>query len=162
MRFTPRGGCGTQNAVMKINFKNLFAVLLAAVVLPGGNALAAEPISKSTTSKSPTNKSTASATTLTKAQITAIDKDELTFTVAGATGQKDLVIQLTSQTRIFRGKSNATTADLKVGQKISGSLRKSAAGKLEAVRLQLEDTKSATSGDEKSAPKNTKPAPKKS
>ena len=141
---------------MKTIYKKLSAMLVAAVVLAGGDALAATAASKSTTSKS-----TASSTALTKAEITAIDKDELTFTVAGAKGQNGRVIQITSQTRIFRGKRNATTADLKVGQKVSGSLHKGTAGKLEAVRLQLEDAKSDFVGEEKPAPKTTKPAPKK-
>lgn len=156
MRFTPGDGSGTQSVVMKTHFKNICAGLLTAVVFASGAAWAAEPASKPTTSKS-----TASATTLTKGEITALDKDELTLTVAGAKGQKDQVIQITSQTRIFRGKSNATTADLKVGQKISGSVKKSAAGKVEAVRLQLEDAKANSKTDDKPAAKSTKPAPKK-
>ena len=99
----------------------------------------------------------ASATSLAKAEIVAIDKDNLTITVDGSKGQKDQVIQITSQTRLFLGKKNATTADLKVGGKVSGSLRKGAGGKLEAVRLSLDDGKV----EEKPAVKATKPAPKK-
>ena len=134
---------------MKNTIIGLFA-LLCAIVLGCGDAVAAA--------------SSQSAATLAKTEILAFDKDNLTLTVAGKTGPKEQVIQITSQTRLFLGKKNATTAELKVGQKISGSLHKGAAGKLEAVRLQLDDgkvdDKPAVKGD-KPTSKSTKPTPKK-
>lgn len=134
---------------LKTSIIGLFA-LLCAGVLGCGNAVAAT--------------ASHSSSTLAKSEIVAFDKDELTLTVAGAKGQKDQVIQITSQTRLFLGKKNATTSELKAGQKVSGSLRKGAAGKLEAVRLQLDDAKAddkpAAKGD-KPTSKSTKPAPKK-
>ena len=135
---------------LKNTIIGLFA-LLGAVVLGCGDAVAAA--------------ASHSSSTLAKSEIVAFDKDELTLTVAGAKGPKEQVIQITSQTRLFLGKKNATTSELKVGQKVSGSLHKGAAGKLEAVRLQLDDAraddKPAAKGD-KPTSKSTKPAPKKS
>lgn len=145
----PAAAAVHRTALMKNTIIGLFA-LLCAGVLGCGDAVAA------TASHSPS--------TLAKSEIVAFDKDELTLTVAGAKGQKDQVIQITSQTRLFLGKKNATTSELKVGQKVSGSLHKGAAGKLEAVRLQLDDgkvdDKPAVKGD-KPTSKSTKPAPKK-
>ncbi len=135
---------------MKNTIIGLFT-LLCAVVLGCGEAVAAA--------------AGHSSSTLAKSEIVAFNKDELTLTVAGAKGQKDQVIQITSQTRLFLGKKSATTAELKVGQKVSGSLAKGAAGKLAAVRLQLDDGKAddkpAVKGD-KPTSKSTTPAPKKS
>lgn len=132
---------------MKNTITSLFA-LLCAVVLGCGDAVAAT--------------ASQGAVTLAKAEILAIDKDNLTLTVAGKTGPKEQVIQITSQTRLFLGKKNATTSELKVGQKVSGALHKGATGKLEAVRLQLDDAKADAKTDDKPAAKGSKPTSKSS
>ena len=146
-RLHPAAAAVHRTALMKITITGLFA-LLCAVVLGCGDAVAAA--------------ASQSAATLAKAEILAIDKDNLTLTVAGKTEPKDQVIQITSQTRLFLGKKNATTSELKVGQKVSGSLHKGKTGKLEAVRLQLDDAKADAKPDEKPAAKGSKPTTKSS
>ncbi|HEV8540759.1 MAG TPA: hypothetical protein VGR78_00065 [Verrucomicrobiae bacterium] len=50
---------------------------------------------------------------------------------------KNRVILLTSETRIERNGTATTFADAKTGEKVSGTVRKNAAGKEEAVKVYL-------------------------
>jgi Cu/Ag efflux protein CusF len=117
--------------------KRILSLLTAAAVLACGNAFAA-------------SKAAASTGTLAKSEIKSIDKEAMTITVVSAKDQKEKTLQITSKTRLFRGKKNATTEDLKVGDKISGAVRTSGST-VEAERLVID-----AAGD------TAAPAPKKS
>lgn len=69
-----------------------------------------------------------------KGTIKAFDKVAMSITLEG---EKAQTIYITSQTRIFKDGQPATTDAVTVGERVSGSVREGAEGKLEAVILRL-------------------------
>ena len=67
-----------------------------------------------------------------RGELKAIDQKGKTFTIG------ERVFLITSETKIKKGETPATTADLKVGDQVTGQY-KDAGGKLEAVSVYLKE-----------------------
>ncbi len=85
--------------------------------------------------KGTTTKARANASYPFRGRLKALDKDALTFTIAGK--DKDRVFRITSQTRFTKDGKPATLSDAVLDGEIAGSARKAAEGKEEAVSVRF-------------------------
>jgi len=87
---------------------------------------------------------------LSETQIQSVDSTNLTFSVA--VKEEKLTVFITSETRLFKNGDPATTKALVAGEMVRGALRKTASGRVEAVRLHLGEPKAKAKADAPKSP----------
>lgn len=140
--------------------KPLIATLAIAIAL-GSSIQAADPVK-------PAAKTPEAATAEAKVEsqrpipylgkISATDKEKKTFTLQGK--EKSRVFRVTPETKLAKGEAQATFDDLKAGEEVRGSARKTAEGQFDAVSVKIGPKEEGAKAETKAMPAAT-PAAKK-
>jgi hypothetical protein len=75
---------------------------------------------------------------LEKSQIESIDRTNMTLTLKIELKAETLTVSITPETRLLKSGKYIITRDLAVGDRVTGTVRKTPEGKHEAVRLSVQ------------------------
>jgi hypothetical protein len=137
---------------------NLIKSALVAIV---GLALGASALNAQTTTATSTMSTTATTTAKVKkieykGTVKAVDTAANSITITNKKG--DLTLMVNTSTKIAVAKQPATLSDITVGEKVSGSYTKDAAGTMTAASIHGHPAKAATTSTTTSATTTTTPA----